>query len=277
MNPTANETHDLDWPEPGIARITFNRGDQMNTLTFQMIAELGATLARLHAAPPRVLILTGSGRTFCGGAHVTYFTEPDSPLAGNPHALREQYVRPILAAFDAITRLPCPTVAAINGHALGGGMELALACDFRLAASGIKLGLPEARLGALAGANGVQQLHRIVGRAKALEVLMLAEHLSPEQARTLGLVTAVHPGADLAEAALSFARRFLKLSPISLAETKRAVYRTESMPTAAAHEVALDAVQIAAAGPEWAEGMRAFRERREPAFASAAPADDPAR
>lgn len=270
MKPASQSTLALDQPSPGVARITLSRAAELNTLTFELIEELHARLAALRADPPRALILTGSGRAFCGGAHVTYFTEPVSSLYGNHRAIRDSYVRPIIEVFDAITALPCPTIAAINGHALGGGMELALACDFRLAAAGVRLGFPEARLGALAGANGVQQLHRIIGRAKALEVLLLAEHLSTDKALELGLLTAVHDESALADAALDFARRFLPLSPIALAETKRAVYRTESMTLAAAHEVALDAVQIAAAGPEWIEGMSAFRERREPSFATTA-------
>lgn len=257
----------LDWPAAGIARLTLTRPDRLNTLTFGLLADLERLLEGLAEAPPRALILTGEGRAFCGGAYVAYFTDPDSRLADDPRAIREIYVRRIQAVFDQITRLPCPTLAAINGHALGGGFELALACDFRLAAAGATLGLPEARLGAVAGANGVQQLHRLIGRAKALEVLMLGERLSAEQARDLGLVSAVHADEDLAGAALAFARRFLALSPLALAETKRAVYRTETLDSAAAHEVALDAVQIAASGPDWREGMSAFKARREPVFA----------
>lgn len=264
----------LEWPEPGIARLTLTQGAGLNTLTLPMIAALQGALEQLRRTPPRALIVTGSGRAFCGGAHITYFTDAASPFAGNASAIRDHYVRPILAVFDAITALPCPTIAAINGHALGGGLELALAFDFRLAAAGTKIGLPEVRLGAVAGANGVQQLCHLLGRAKALEVLLLGEHLTAQAAREIGLLTEVHAAEDLAAAALAFARRFLRLSPISLAETKRAAYRCEALSGRAAHEVALDAVHAAAGGPDWAEGMAAFKARREPAFAPLPAAPD---
>lgn len=104
----------LDYPEDGLARITLNEGERLNTLTFEMIEALHEMLKRLQKSPPRAVILTGTGRAFCGGAHVTYFTEADSPLAGNAGAIRDHYVRPILAAYDAVTALPCPTIAAIN-------------------------------------------------------------------------------------------------------------------------------------------------------------------
>ena len=262
----ATATLAVDWPEPGIAVLRLTRDAEMNTLTQALIDDLDSTLQALAEAPPRALIVTGQGAVFCGGAYVKYFTEPDSPLAGDGRAVREAYVRRILEAFRRLRLLPCPTIAAINGHAFGGGLELALSCDFRLISRSARTGLTEVRLGAVAGGGGVQQLHRIVGRAKALEIVLLGERLSAEEALAAGLVTAISTPEALEADALAFARRFLDRSPISVAESKRAIYRTEAMELDAADEVALDAVHMAAAGPDWTEGMTAFTEKRAPDF-----------
>lgn len=256
----------LDWPEPGIARITLTRGESHNTITHELLAELERLREEAVAGRARVLILTGSGKTFCGGAHVKYFTDPDSPLYRNARAIRDDYVLRIAEIFRTFQQAPFVTVAAINGFALGGGCELALACDFRLMAQSARIGLTETRLGALAGAGGVQLLGRIVGRARALEVALSGDQWTAADARAIGLVTAVHPAEDLEAATLTFARRFLRCSPISVAETKRALYRCETATAEEADRIALDAVAAAAAGPEWWEGMAAFTEKRRAAF-----------
>lgn len=257
----------LAWPLPGVALATLERGDAFNTLTHEMIAGIDAAVSGAAAGAARVLILTGSGRAFCGGAHVKYFSDPASPLAGNPDAIRETYVRPIIAVFDRLQTMPFVTIAAINGVALGGGCELALACDFRLVARSAKLGLPEVRLGAVAAAGGMQQLPKIVGRARALEIALLGDHLSPDEALAAGLVTAVHDDSGLMQAALDMAGRLTRLSPVSIAQTKRAIYRCQTESRGSSNEIALDALTIATAGPDWTEGMTAFVEKRPPGFA----------
>jgi len=255
----------IDWPADGIARITLARGDAHNTLTTELLAALEDRFGEAEAAGARVLIVTGSGKTFCGGAHIRYFADPASPLYADPRAIRD-YVRRILQVFARLRDAPFVTVAAIGGHALGGGCELALACDFRLMADGPRIGLTETRLGAVPGGGGVQMLSRLVGRAKALEIALPGEPWSAREALAIGLVTAVHPQAELEQAALAFARRFLACSPISVAETKRALYRCETATAEEADRIALDAVAVAAAGPEWREGMTAFTEKRAPSF-----------
>jgi enoyl-CoA hydratase/carnithine racemase len=210
--------------------------------------------------------MTGSGRSFCGGAHVKYFTDPASPFHRNPRAIRDDYVRPIVRLFGRLRDAPFVTVAVVNGFALGGGCELALSCDFRMMAEEARIGLPEVRLGALPGGGGVQMLARVLGRPRALEVALLGEQLSAAEAKAVGLVGAVHPAAQLEEAALAFARRFLLCSAISIAEAKRALYRCETATAEEADRIALDAVAAAAAGPEWWEGMAAFVEKRPAGF-----------
>jgi enoyl-CoA hydratase/carnithine racemase len=255
----------IDWPASGIARIVLARGETHNTLTTVLLACLEDLLSEVEAAGARALIVTGSGKTFCGGAHIRYFTDPASPLYADPRGIRD-YVHRILQVFARLRNGPFVTIASIGGHALGGGCELALACDFRLMASEARIGLPETRLGAVAGGGGVQLLSRIVGRAKALEFVLPGEQWTAEAARSIGLVTAVHPATELEEASVALARRFLLCSPISIAETKRALYRCEAATAEEADRIALDAVAVAASGPEWREGMTAFTERRIPNF-----------
>lgn len=265
-NEDTNPSARLDWPVEGIARITLTRGDRHNTLTTGLLAELEQMLDAISTAGARVLLLTGSGKSFCGGAHIRYFTDPASPLHRNPRAIRDDYVQSIVHAFGKLRDAPFVTVAVINGFALGGGCELALSCDFRLMAEETRIGLPEARLGAVPGGGGVQALARVLGRSRALEIALLGEQLSAAEAKAAGLVGTVHPSAQLEEAALAFARRFLLCSPISIAETKRALYRCETATAEEADRIALDAVAAAAAGSEWWEGMAAFVEKRPAGF-----------
>ncbi|HWK68923.1 MAG TPA: enoyl-CoA hydratase/isomerase family protein [Rhizobiaceae bacterium] len=260
------EPAELDWPAVGIGRIRLTRGSSHNTLTTELLGTLNRLLDDAWAQKARVLIITGSGKTFCGGAHVKYFTDSGSPLYRNARAIRDDYVQPIVRTFRRLREAPFVTIAAINGFALGGGCELALSCDFRLMAENARIGLTETRLGALAGAGGVQSLAHVLGRAKALEVALLGEQLSASDAKALGLANAVHPADELDAAATAFARRFLLCSPISIAETKRALYRCETAGAEEADRIALDAVTAAASGPEWWEGMLAFTEKRPAGF-----------
>jgi enoyl-CoA hydratase/carnithine racemase len=257
----------IDWPAPQVARLTLDRGTEFNTLTFAMLRSLDEALEKAHAEGARVVIVTGSGKAFCCGAEVSYFTDPASDLADNPLAIRERYVRQIIRTFRKLRDMPFVTIAAINGFALGGGCEMALSCDFRLIASNARIGLTEARLGAVPGAGGVQMLSAVVGRARALEIILLADQWSAEEALSVGLVHFVHRQESLDESALVLARRLLLCSPISIAESKRAINRCETSGADEADEIALDAVAAAASGADWREGMQAFRERRPPRFA----------
>jgi enoyl-CoA hydratase/carnithine racemase len=256
----------LAWPGTGVACITLTRGDTHNPITAELLETLDRLLDEVSAGKARVLIVTGSGKTFCGGADIKLFTDPESPLYRNARATRDDYVLPIIRVFRRLREAPFATVAAINGFALGGGCELALACDFRLMADGVRIGLTETRLGALAAAGGVQSLAHVVGRAKALEMALLGDQITAAEARAFGLATAVHPAGELANAALTFAKRLLLCSPISVAETKRALYRCQTAGPDEADRIALDAVLAASAGAEWWEGMAAFAEKRPAAF-----------
>ncbi|APE45982.1 hypothetical protein BOO69_20725 (plasmid) [Sulfitobacter alexandrii] len=266
MTETAKDHVTTEEVRPGILRLTLAQGARMNTLTWEMLDSLLATFRSLRADPPRALIVTGQDRVFCGGAHLKYFVDPESGLADNPRAARDPYVHRILEVFDTVQWLPCPTIAAINGHALGGGMELALACDFRLMSASARIGQPEVRHGLVPGGNGIQQLIRLIGREAALDMLMSGDALDGEAALARGLVSRVVAPDALAAEAETFAARFLMCGPDAVALTKRAALRAADVPLAEANRIALDAVFDAFSNPESREGITAFVEKRKPSY-----------
>jgi enoyl-CoA hydratase/carnithine racemase len=256
----------LSWPEPDIALVTMIRDREMNTLSLELLAELDAALTESVSLGARALVITGKGRVFCAGAHLHYFTQGDPRIGDGSFAVRDNYLRPIVTLFDRIETLPIPVIAAINGFALGGGCEMSLACDFRVMADDAKIGVPETRIGALAGAGGVQKLHRIVGRGKALEWVLLGSHIGAEEALTHGLVTSIHREADVMPAAMGLARRFRTLGARAVAQSKMAVRMCEDVDLNSAKNVGLEALAMLIGGAEWQEGMKSFMEKRPPSF-----------
>jgi enoyl-CoA hydratase/carnithine racemase len=257
----------LTWPEPDIALVTMIRDREMNTLSLELVHELDVALTLSVDGAARALIITGKGRAFCAGAHLSYFTqEVDARIGSGPFALRDRYLQPIAALYDRIETLPIPVIAAINGFALGGGCEMSLACDFRLMAEHTKIGVPEVRIGALAGAGGVQKLHRLVGRGKALEWILLGSHVTAAEALAHGLLTSVHAEADLLPAAMTLATRFRLLGPRAVAQSKMAVRLCGESDLMTARNIGLETLAMLVGKPEWEEGMAAFKEKREPRF-----------
>jgi enoyl-CoA hydratase/carnithine racemase len=264
--PGTGQAVSLAWPQLDIALATMVREREMNTLSLELLDELGAALEASVSGGARALIVTGQGRAFCAGAHLRYFTQPDPRIGEGGFALRDNYLRRIAELFDRIETLPIPVIAAINGFALGGGCELSLACDLRVMADNTKIGVPETRIGALAGAGGVQKLHRFVGRGKALEWVMLGSHVTAQEALQHGLVTSVHAPADLLAAAMELAVRFRTLGPRAVAQSKAAVRLCGDADLTTARNIGLEALAMLIDGPEWQEGMQAFMEKRPPRF-----------
>jgi enoyl-CoA hydratase/carnithine racemase len=256
----------FSWPEPDIALATFNRPRELNTLSLELLGELDRALGTAVAQGARCLVLTGSGRAFCVGAHLKYFTDGDARIGQGRFALRDHYLSHIAAVFDRIEAAPIPVVAAVNGFALGGGCEMSLACDLRIMADTARIGVPEVRIGALAGAGGVQKLHRLVGRGKAMEWVLLGSHILPAEALAHGLVTAVVPADRVLEEALAWARRFRTLGPRAVEQSKAAVHMCGDADLATARRIGLEALAMLIDGAEWQEGMAAFMEKREPRF-----------
>lgn len=258
----------LDWPEPAVALATMTRDAAMNTLSLELIEELGEIVAITRRQRARALILTGSGRAFCCGAHLKYFQDENSPIGTTPQQIRDNYLWRIASLFDGFEELPCPTIAAINGYALGGGFEMALSCDFRIMSKSAKVGLPEVVLGATPGAGGVQKLHRFAGRGKALEWILLGRHLTAAEIEPYGLLYATTEPEGVLNAALALARELKTLSPSAICQAKTSIYVSDDADSRSARRAGLEALANLIGSRDWNEGMAAFAERRKPRFDS---------
>ena len=210
----------LTWPQPDIALVTMIREREMNTLSLELLGELDEALTASVNVGARALVITGQGRAFCAGAHLRYFTEGDARIGAGSFALRDRYLQPIASVFDRIETLPIPVIAAINGFALGGGCEMSVACDFRLMADHARIGVPEVRIGALAGAGGVQKLHRLVGRGKALEWILLGSHVPAAEARLMASSPRSIPLRSCCRRRWNWPGRFRLLGPRAVAHRR---------------------------------------------------------
>lgn len=255
-----------NWPRAGFLKVTMAWPERRNSLSFELLAGLDAALDEGERKGARALILTGVERCFCAGAEITYFSDAQSPLAGDPAAIRERYVREIIRIFRRLQAASFVTLAAVNGYALGGGCELALACDLRIASDQARFALPEVKLGVVPAGAGLQQLSRIIGRARAIEMILLGGAVSAAEAAALGLVRSVHGESDLDASALSFLAPLLTASPVAVAAAKQAIYAGECESSAPCDRLALGALDTVLAGRDWLEGMRAFREKRPADF-----------
>ncbi|MEM7607145.1 MAG: enoyl-CoA hydratase-related protein [Myxococcota bacterium] len=239
---------------------TIDRPSRMNALSRAVVRRLGE-LARGLASDVRAVVLTGAGeRAFCAGADLKERKDM------NVEDVRD-FLGLYRAAFDAIDRLPIPTVAAFNGVAFGGGLEVALACDFRVAAPHVSLGLTEVSLAIIPGAGGTQRITRIVGEAKAKELILLSKRVSAAQALSLGLVSEVaEEGESALDCALRFAAPFESAAPIAVAAALEAID--------AASDLSLDAgllherrcYERTLASEDRLEALAAFREKRKPNY-----------
>ncbi len=247
-----------------IVVITLKREKEMNTLSLELLDEVGRALREAEEdAGVRAIIITGAGRAFCCGAELAYYTTERERIGPDAVAGRKYLLR-VLELFTCIETLERPTIAAINGYALGGGAELALACDFRVMAESAKFGFPEAGLGAIPGGGGVQKLHRFVGRGRALELDMLGTHLSAEEAERYGLLYRRASAEQVLAEAIELGRRLSRMSPVALAYAKRAVNIAMDVDIASANLYALDAMTVLASSDDQREGMQAFIEKRPP-------------
>lgn len=252
------EVHD------GVAVVTLNRPERMNTLGGTMKPDLQAVfgdLARNDGAV-RAVVLTGSGdRAFCAGADIKERAALQQSL---PDYHQKQKATHEL--FRAIETFEKPVIAAINGVALGGGLELALCADIRIAASHAKLGLPEARIGALPAAGGTQRLPRLVGTGWAKQLMFTCDHIDAQQALAIGLVTQVTEPGELMPTALAMAARIAANAPLSVRFIKQAVDRGMQVGIEAGLEYERYAAAIVVSSQDRVEGMRSFVEKRKPVF-----------
>jgi len=249
-------------PATHVATITINRPDRLNTLTPEFFEDFDRALGELRADETvRCLMITGSGdRAFSAGADLTSFTEVSKAFKVWRSSRRSQEV------FLRLANFPKPTVAAINGHCFGGGLELALACDFRIAARRVRLGQTEVNLGLVPGAGGSQRLVRILGQAKAKELVMLGSRLTADEAASLGLVTKAVENEAFAAEVRGFSERLAKQAPIAIRLAKVLLNRAIDTPIDASLEMEAMAFGLVTSSEDVFEGLQAFLEKREPKF-----------
>ena len=244
---------DVDMRGP-VCLVTLRREEKLNALSAALEAELDRVLASPAARDAGCVVLAGSGRAFCAGADVTEFRDQDA-------ASIMRYYDGAGNLYERLAALPAPTVAALHGYCLGGGMELALACDFRVAEQPTELGFPEAGLGIIASSGGTHRLVRLVGPARAKELLLLRDRFTAAEAYELGLVTEVVPEGGALARALELAERLAGLPGPAVRMTKRAIRLVEDAPRASATLVERLAYGMLAQTPEADDAARAFVER----------------
>lgn len=241
---------------------TLNRPEALNALNAEMIDRISDAIDAAAKAGTRALLFTGAGgKAFCAGADI-------KGLLGRSAVEAKRFAERGQRVFAKLDTLPIPSVAVINGYAFGGGLELALACTFRIATANAKMGLPEIKLGAIPGYGGTQRLPRVIGEARALEMIMTGRSVDAEEAERIGLVTRIVEG-DPVEAGMAFARGFTKHSLPVLALAREAVMRAGDTPINEGLKIEADLNTLAFQTEDVKEGMTAFIEKREAKFKDA--------
>jgi enoyl-CoA hydratase len=246
-----------------IATITVNRPDKLNALNDQVIAELGQAIDEARAnADVGGVILTGAGRAFVAGADISQL-EKHGAVEAKALAQRGQI------AFRRFETSPKPVIAAVNGFALGGGCELAMACHVRIASEAAKFGQPEVKLGLTPGYGGTQRLPRLVGKGRALQLLLTGEMIDAQEAFRIGLVNRVVPADQLIATATTMMQTMLANAPLALAHCIETVNAGYDLPLVDAMTLEATAFGMLAATDDKREGTRAFLEKRAPGFKGA--------
>ncbi len=252
----------------GIATITLNRPERMNAFTPVMLDEWYAALLDSHTdAGVRVVILTGAGRGFCAGADLSggegvSLLHRSASQVDNRNFLRDSVQRiPRLVSI-----MEKPYVAAVNGAAVGAGMDMASMCDLRFAADTARFGMTYVRMGLIPGDGGCYFLPRIVGMARALDLIWTGRLIDAHEALSMGYVSAVVPADDLMSYTREYATRLVKGPAVAIQQAKRLAYRSQELSLDAALDLAQQAMFIAQSTEDSREGPRAFVEKREPQF-----------
>ena len=244
------------------AILTLDRQDALNALSFAVIEEIAAHLDTIARSDARALIVTGAGpKAFCAGADI-------KELRGRDLVAQKRATQRGQAVFEMIERLPMPSITVINGYAFGGGLELALSCTFRLATANAKLGLPEIKLGLIPGYGGTQRLPRVVGEARALDLILTGRTVDAAEAEHLGLVLRIVEGDPVA-AGVAFAESFTGFGLPALGMAREAVMRALSTPLHEGMKIEADMNTLAFQTADANEGMAAFVEKRKAQFRDA--------
>jgi enoyl-CoA hydratase len=245
----------------GIGWITINRPEKLNAMNIETIEELRAVFKEYSNDPEvRAVIFTGAGeKAFIAGADISEFIHLDAEK-GREYARRGQELT------MAIENFPKPVIAAINGYALGGGTEFALACHIRLASENAKLGQPEVKLGIIPGYGGTQRLARLVGKGQAMEMILSGRIVEAGEAREIGLVNKVVPAAQLLSAAEALAKEIIKNAPLALAYSIEAINHGLDKTLALGLELEAEIFGRSCATEDFREGAKAFIEKRKADF-----------
>jgi enoyl-CoA hydratase/carnithine racemase len=245
----------------GLAIVTLNRPDAANALSLQMLYELHEALHEIRFdRGVRCVIVTGTGeKAFCAGADL-------KERAGMDMAQVRKTVSLIRGNINDLELLPQPVIAAVNGAAFGGGTELALACDIRVASEHAKFALTETSLGIIPGAGGTQRLPRLVGKGRAKELIFTGRRVDAREALSIGLVEYVASAGSLMEKALEIARQIAKNAPIALAQAKFAIDKGYEVDLNTGLAIEMNAYEVTIPTRDRTEGLQAFKEKRAPVY-----------
>ena len=243
-----------------VAVITVNRPDKLNALNVTTRREIVEAFHELtNDSEVRVIVMTGAGeKAFIAGADINEF-------AGKT-ANQQREVMKTTRAFQGIEECPKPVIAMINGYALGGGCEIAMACDIRVASTNAKIGQPEIKLGIIPGGGGTQRLPRLVGEGRAMELILTGDMISAEEALRFGLIEYAVPPEDLESKTMELANKIAAMSPVALAMAKQAVKNASRMGSDSGLDSEADLFALCFASEDKEEGVRAFIEKRKPDF-----------
>jgi enoyl-CoA hydratase/carnithine racemase len=247
--------------EGGVATVTLDRPNRYNALGSRIVEELGEVLTAIESSGRiRAVILTGAGeRAFCSGVDLKERAEMDADE-------RWAHNRALGAFAERLARLQLPTIAAINGLAFGGGLEITLACDFRIAAEGAKFALPEVGIGIVPGAGGTQRLPRLVGPTRAKELILTGRRVDAQTALTMGLVSKIVSPGSLMDEARTLAEEMCANSPLALAYAKAAVDLALETPIEQGLRYETAAIRATLSSEDYGIGLSAFAQKIKPSF-----------
>ena len=250
----------LERGDDGIVLLTVDRQEKLNALNPQVTEEIGQALLDVEQDEPRAIIVTGAGeRAFVAGADISEMSKME-PLEA------KRFTEIGHAAMALLDKSPIPTIAAVNGFALGGGCELALACDIRIAAENALFGFPEVGLGILPGMGGTQRLPRLIGPALAKELIFSGRRIDAAEAKDIGLVNRVVPEGEALERRRELAAEIAANGPVAVRHAKTAANRSLDVDLISGLEYEADQFSLLFATQDAREGMGAFMEKRKPQF-----------